>query len=204
MGADRTQTVMVPLTDRLPSTLRAHLRSRYRRRKHDVAKAVLRELWVDFWPGDRGCHDPESFLSASNPRELPNPPNLASVAASTTGDGRGYLNEVSQLNAPSELGHVPDHFAQQIDSLGYVGSRRHLALMPSDRGPDPKDRIALFNARIAESDCGSPLRRSSTMVRGFTACLWPTRAPWSRRSPAACSPEVRPPPPRRSARRRAP
>jgi hypothetical protein len=95
---------MVPLTDRLYP-----LRSEFiyahdidAGRKHDVAKAVLRELWVDFWPGDRGCHDPESFLSASNPRELPNPPNLASVAASTTGDGRGYLNEVSQLNAPSD------------------------------------------------------------------------------------------------------
>jgi hypothetical protein len=82
-------------------------------------------------------------------------------------------SQVVSSNPP----HVPDHFAQQIDSLGYVGSRRHLALMPSDRGPEPKDCIAPFNARIAESDCGNPLRRSSTMVRGFTACLWPIRAP---------------------------
>ena len=47
----------------------------------------------------------------------------------------------------SKPAHLPDHFAKQIASLGYVGSKRPPALMPSGRGPDPKDCIALFNAR---------------------------------------------------------
>ena len=47
----------------------------------------------------------------------------------------------------SKPAHVPDHVAKQIASLGYVGSKRPPALMPSGRGQDPKDCIALFNAR---------------------------------------------------------
>ena len=52
----------------------------------------------------------------------------------------------------SKPAHVPDRLAKQMAALGYVGSTRPPARPPSGRRADPKDCIALFNARPGQHE----------------------------------------------------
>jgi arylsulfatase A-like enzyme len=52
----------------------------------------------------------------------------------------------------NQAGQVPDHLAERMASLGYVGSARPAALPRSSRGPDPKNCIAFFNARPDQNE----------------------------------------------------